>query len=144
MFGQLWRYYRRRKGRSVTAMMCLAIAVFFEARNQEIDGMYAVAQVIENRVESEKFPDDVCEVVFQEKQFSFTHDGKSDNPVKYDSHYDRIMWDVSKEVAKDVLREDPFLFETSTHYHATYVKPKWASKLTLDGKVNDHIFYTEE
>ena len=62
------------------AAHCLAIAMYYEARNQPIDGQLAVAQVIMNRVESPRYPDTVCEVVWQPKQFSFTHDGLPERP----------------------------------------------------------------
>ena len=59
----------------MTPMMCLAAAIFFEARDQPLDGMMGVADVVMNRVESDRWPDDVCSVVYQSRQFSFTHDG---------------------------------------------------------------------
>ena len=62
---------------------CLIAVVFFEARDQPVQGQFAVAEVVMNRVESDRWPNGICEVVFQNKQFSFTHDGKSDNPLKY-------------------------------------------------------------
>jgi spore germination cell wall hydrolase CwlJ-like protein len=58
---------------------CLAVAVFFESRSQPIEGQYAVAEVVMNRVESDRWPNTICDVVFQDKQFSFTHDGASDH-----------------------------------------------------------------
>jgi spore germination cell wall hydrolase CwlJ-like protein len=67
----------------MTPMMCLAAAIFFEARDQPIDGQRAVADVVMNRVESNRWPDGICGVVFQDYQFSFTHDGMSDNYRKY-------------------------------------------------------------
>ena len=46
------------------ALVCLALNVYFEARNQPLTGQIAVTQVVMNRVESEYYPDDVCEVVY--------------------------------------------------------------------------------
>ena len=34
--------------------------------------------------------------------------------------------------------------EGATHYHATYVNPKWAKDLTLIGRIGEHIFYRWE
>jgi len=48
----------------MTPMMCLAAAIFFEARDQPIDGQRAVADVVMNRVESNRWPDGICGVVF--------------------------------------------------------------------------------
>ena len=50
------------------ALMCLALNVYFEARNDSMVGQYAVAQVVMNRVQSNKFPNDVCSVVKQSRK----------------------------------------------------------------------------
>src|SRR5688572_1414175 len=39
-------------------MRCLAGAIYFEARGEPLEGQLAVAQVIVNRAESPRFPDD--------------------------------------------------------------------------------------
>tara|TARA_R110002126_G_scaffold24227_4_gene84537 strand:+ start:1369 stop:1764 length:396 start_codon:yes stop_codon:yes gene_type:complete len=126
----------------MTPLMCLAAAVFFEARSESLDGQMAVAEVVMNRVESDRWPNDICRVVFQDKQFSFTHDGKSDNYHKYNSNArDRLAIDISETIAKSVIKGDR-IGVTSTHYHATYVKPYWSTQYPLDGRYGTHIFYT--
>jgi hypothetical protein len=76
---------------------CLATNIYFEARGESVEGQKAVAFVTLNRVESDKFPNDICSVVYQAKhsrwwaehrdrlvpirnqcQFSWYCDGKSD------------------------------------------------------------------
>ena len=47
------------------AVVCLALNVYHEAKNQDIDGMYAVADVVMNRVEDHRYPNTVCGVVKQ-------------------------------------------------------------------------------
>ena len=46
----------------MTAAMCLALNMFFEARNEDIMGQIMVADVTMNRVESNHYPDNVCDV----------------------------------------------------------------------------------
>lgn len=126
----------------MTPLFCMAMAVFFEARDQPLTGQQAVAEVVINRVESPRFPDTVCDVVFQNKQFSFTHDGMSDDYTKHtDNVFDRQAIDIAEAIASSTLNGDR-LGTTSTHYHATYVAPYWAELYHLDGRVGDHIFYT--
>lgn len=126
----------------MTPMICLAAAIFFEARDQPLDGMRAVGEVVMNRVESDRWPDDVCRVVYQNKQFSFTHDGKSDNYRKYNSNVgDREAGRIAEMLSKQILNGDR-LGLTSTHYHASYVAPYWRSFYHYDGMVGDHLFYT--
>ena len=54
----------------MTPLMCLAAAVFFESRSEPLEGQRAVAEVVMTRVESPRWPDEICAVVFQRKQFS--------------------------------------------------------------------------
>ena len=46
-----------------TPVMCLALAIHYEAGNQPTEGQVAVAEVIMNRVDSPRYPDTVCGVV---------------------------------------------------------------------------------
>ena len=125
----------------MTPLTCLAVAIFFEARAEPIVGMEAVANVIINRVEDSRYPDTVCDVVWEPKQFSWTHDGLTDDPEAHTGYQDKIAWVTSQEVAKSALRGD-LLGITSTHYHAEYVLPFWADIYSKDGKVGNHVFYT--
>ena len=119
----------------MTSLMCLAVAVYFESRGEPLQGQYAVAEVVMNRVDDERYPDTVCGVVFERKAFSFTHDGKPDRLPKTPAAEKAI------EVATNVMAGLKMGI-TSTHYHTTYVKPYWTSDFELDGKVGDHVFYT--
>ena len=49
---------------------CLARAMFFESIRSSHDGLVAVGTVVMNRVESDKYPDTICGVVGQKKQFA--------------------------------------------------------------------------
>ena len=46
-------------------MMCLAENIYFEARAEGVEGKAAVANVTRNRVQSNKFPNTYCGVVYQ-------------------------------------------------------------------------------
>ena len=56
---------------TIASVTCLATNIYFEARSEDRVGQYAVAEVTLNRVASPDYPDDVCEVVWQDKQFSW-------------------------------------------------------------------------
>jgi spore germination cell wall hydrolase CwlJ-like protein len=49
---------------------CLARAMYFESNRSSRDGMVAVGSVVMNRVASNDFPDEVCAVVAQPRQFA--------------------------------------------------------------------------
>ena len=58
---------------------CGAQNIYFEAGSEPFEGMMAIADVTINRKKDTRWPDSICNVVWQDKQFSWTHDGKSDN-----------------------------------------------------------------
>ena len=124
-------------------LTCLALNVYYEARSEPMDGQYAVAHVVLNRVADDAFPDDACKVVKQgyhkgrhRCQFSWYCDGKSDNPK------DKMSWIVAQVVAYNTLygyhRDNT---HGATHYHATYVSPWWRKHYDKTVAHGSHIFY---
>ena len=130
---------------SKTEMKCLAEAIYFEARGEPEQGRIAVAQVVLNRLKNPAYPSTICGVVYQNKnkrhrcQFSFACDGIRDRITN------KSAWVEAQALAKRVLDDEKHLYiadvGASTHYHATYVKPRWARKMTKKDKIGRHIFY---
>lgn len=134
----------------MTSLMCLAVAVFFEARGETTMGQYAVAEVVMNRVEDPRYPDTVCDVVFEDRQFSFTHDGRPDRLPRLPTRASLSTYSASqlaarkaRTVASDVLGGYRMGI-SSTHYHTVSVDPFWNEHFELDGKIGNHLFYTNE
>lgn len=123
----------------MSALICMAVAIYFEARGEPIDGQYAVADVIVNRVNHERYPDDVCSVVYQGNQFSFTLKYNHDNLPAVET----TAFVNSLVVASDVL-QGKTLGVSSTHYHTLDVSPSWSTAFLVDGVVGRHVFYTCE
>ena len=134
-----------------TALMCMALNMYHEAKNQSMLGQLAVGQVVMNRVEDKRFPDNVCDVVTEavtykgtdkpvlhKCQFSWYCDGQKDEP-----DFDSKEWWDAKEYASIVLSGTIMLdvTEGATHYHATYVRPAWAKTKTKTTRIDRHIFY---
>ena len=126
-------------------MYCLQQNIFFEARNQSRIGQVAVAWVTLNRVDATRYPSNICDVVWQRKQFSWTHDGKADTPS--DNVLEQRAWEDARLIAEVVVidwltaetRRSPI--EDATMYHANYVDPYWASSYDHVVTVDTHIFY---
>lgn len=145
-------------------LYCLAKNIYFESKSEPIAGQYAVADVVLNRVKDTRFPNTICEVVYEGPvreswktqkqkdlsdservyipkrdrcQFSWWCDGKSDKIKDSDS------WRKCQEIAYRLTNEGKHrgITEGATHYHATYVSPKWAPTLDLIGRIGTHIFY---
>lgn len=121
---------------------CLAQAIYYEARSEPRIGQVAVADVVLNRVSSSLYPDTICGVVFQGSerrtgcQFSFTCDGSMDIRLN------KRKWTASEELAGAILAglRAP-VSRNATHYHADYVNPYWAPKMTPTATIGTHKFY---
>lgn len=122
---------------------CLATAIYFEARGENARGQAAVAQVVLNRVRNPAYPKSICGVVYQNDnwrnacQFSFACDGVRDR-ITSPYHYK-----LAQDVAMAVTAGKIFIPEvgSSTHYHATYVHPRWSRTMEKMKKIGLHIFY---
>jgi spore germination cell wall hydrolase CwlJ-like protein len=126
------------------AEKCLADAVYFEARGEELRGQMAVAQVVMNRVFSGYYPNNVCGVVYQNAnrhlrcQFTFACEGKDLSKVD-----ELDMWEQAKTIAKDMLDGKIWLSEVghATHYHAYWVHPSWVHEMKKMYRLGVHTFY---
>lgn len=118
------------------ALVCLSLNVYWEARNQDIAGQLAVAQVTMNRVKDERWPNTVCEVVYDHKQFSWYWDGKSDIPKEEKAWESAMM--VASAAMDGTGHSD---LQDVTHYHAIYSKPYWKDYMTKVAQIGDHVFY---
>tara|TARA_B100000902_G_scaffold236234_1_gene223820 strand:- start:3335 stop:3727 length:393 start_codon:yes stop_codon:yes gene_type:complete len=122
-----------------TALLCLALNLYHEARSEDTASQIAVAEVTLNRVDSNRYPNTVCGVVKQYKQFSWYWDERSDKP------YEKDAFKKSLRIAERMLKERDYysvVGTEATHYHASYIKtPYWAKKFKRLKKVGSHIFY---
>lgn len=126
---------------------CLARNIYFEARNQSERARAAVGYVTMQRVKSEHYPNSVCRVVYQRKQFSWTLLPKAKQIIpkakQKNKKIERKEWLKIKKLAAKIYRglykKNPV--KGATHFHTTKVKPKWAKKMTRIAKIGDHIFY---
>jgi spore germination cell wall hydrolase CwlJ-like protein len=137
-------------------LFCLALNIYHEARADNIAGQYAVADVVLNRVHDDRWPNDICAVVYDGPvnkwmlenrgkevpikhrcQFSWYCDGLDDEPKQ------KIAWRQAQEIAYKIYHLGVFrgITEGSTHYHATYVNPKWNRRMANNGRIGAHIFY---
>lgn len=124
------------------SLQCMTEAIYYEAATEPMEGRRAVAQVVLNRVRHPAYPNSVCGVVFQGSerrtgcQFSFTCDGSLGRAPM------APYWQQARQLAEEALAgyvHRPVGY--STHYHANYVVPYWASSLTKSANIGTHIFY---
>jgi len=124
------------------AWKCLTEALYFEARGENARGLFAVAEVIMNRVDSRAFPNSVCGVVNQGTgqrfrcQFTYTCDGREERVTEPDA------WIRVGKVARAMLDGAPRpLTKGATYYHATWVAPDWSREFERTAAIGVHYFY---
>jgi N-acetylmuramoyl-L-alanine amidase len=126
-------------------LTCLALNVYHEARGEPAAGQYAVAAVTLNRVASSRYPNTICEVVYQQKwdrlrrryvgAFSWTEfDTRPSLKEK--------AWQQAWQVAESVYTQDQLPeLDGALFYHARSIKPSWARHKKPVAHIGRHIFY---
>ena len=131
-------------------LQCMALNIYHEARSDSTLGQEAVGMVTMNRVYSDKYPDTICDVVYQSHlnsrgnpirnkcQFSWCCDGKSDVPrdkVKFEEAMTNAKWVMNNYGSERDITEGAVM------YHASYVNPYWSKAYTKTSRIESHIFY---
>lgn len=139
---------------------CLAENIYYEARNEDIRGQFAVASVTLNRTKDARFPKTVCGVVQQSARSRITNrlvcafswycdnDKKGKEiPVKNkDGSINQAVVDqfqIASIVAITVLSGDvEDNTKGATHFHNPFTSnPAWRFELTKTMRVGNHDFY---
>lgn len=123
---------------------CLAEALYFEARGETAEGLFAVGEVILNRVDSGNYPNSICGVINQGTgrkyacQFTYTCDGRPEN-ISEPRAFSRVG-----KVARLLIDGAPRqLTSGATHYHTKAVSPSWARRYPRTASIGSHLFYRQ-
>lgn len=112
------------------AWRCMAWVVHDESRGEPLRGARAVLDVVLWRMK--KTGKSACEIVAQPKQFS-GYKGE------------RVLYELSDEALARFVRVAKMkpVAVQCTHFHAVYVRPAWATKMTRCYQIGRHVFYKE-
>ncbi|MDH3257399.1 MAG: cell wall hydrolase [Nitrospinota bacterium] len=126
-------------------LTCLALNVYHEARGEPEKGKLAVAKVTLNRVKSSRFPNTICEAVYEQRwdkrrrryvgAFAWTEFDSLPPPK---SKQWQIAWNAAETVYED---PETVQLKGALFYHATRIKPRWAKQKKRIKKIGRHIFY---
>jgi spore germination cell wall hydrolase CwlJ-like protein len=130
---------------------CHALNAYYEARSEGIKGMMAVIKVVNNRVKASGYPSTPCGVIFQRKQFSWTHQ------QSYGAIDALLMGDTTGLNTKEVqayntalilayssdLELSKVLPEAALYYHTRDVRPVWSKSFKRIKVLGVHIFYSK-
>jgi len=123
---------------------CLTEALYFEARGESARGLFAVGEVIMNRVDSGRFPNSLCGVIHQGTgrqfacQFTYTCDGAAE------VINEQGAWDRVGKVARLLIDGAPRdLTDGATYYHTRAVSPRWSRIFDRTASIGAHYFYRQ-
>lgn len=117
----------------IDPITCLAAAIYFEARGEIEAHQVKVAETVISRVESNRYPDTVCEVVKQKHQFSFYWDGKEEIVL------DQEAWLKSWDLANIALCSKINNLDIC-HYAQEQIKREWMASMEKEVH-GTHAFY---
>jgi len=121
---------------NIEDLYCMTINIYHEARSEPIQGQIAVGNVVINRIDDPNYPNTVCDVVYERKQFSWYSDGKSDKI------HNKIAFKEAAEISLMLLAgyiDDNT--DGATHYYNPHiVKPYWANAYDYQIQYANHIF----
>ncbi len=120
-------------------VFCMAKNIYHEARSENMLGQLAVAQVTLNRLKSKRYPNTICKVVLQRKQFSWANK----RSLRW-THPRGTAWTDAKHIAKQVITGGVRVsgLDNALFYHTTAIKPRWMKPEAKVATIGTHIFYT--
>ena len=137
-----------------TALMCLALNVFYESRSEPLEGQKAIAQVTINRAGHES--ENVCKVVLEPKQFSWTNGFTSKSYKHQMQHLRRLQnqimksnnshelraWQTAYSVAQQALDGDlnSQAYSATYYYNLLTSKPRWRLRMKVVCRIGRHVF----
>lgn len=142
------RYKEKQRTDKQQQKNCLKNALYYEARSEGKLGILAVASVIENRKNSTRYPNDYCSVINQNKQFSYTLEGKPDVEAvktRLRAADKEAYIEVSKVAQKMTENKfEPVLHHSVMWYAKSSVRNYWTKTKKVVARIGDHVFYKEK
>jgi N-acetylmuramoyl-L-alanine amidase len=116
----------------------MALTIFFEAGGESADGKIAVANVIKNRVNHNKFPNTYAEVIFQPRQFS-CYDTREIHKSFRRFHWDSVLkcFVIAEKVYYDIIPDNT---HGALFYTRVEIKRVWMKNLKKKAIIGNHKF----
>ena len=125
---------------------CMTRNIFHESRSETEVEWKAITDVAFNRMMSERHPNEICKVIMQDSQFSWTLMKESElkrreqkEPNRYYAIRKQVSeWALEWHTGYYTMSDDT---KTATHYHKKDVKPYWRNNYTRVAVIGEHIYY---
>lgn len=128
-------------------IQCAREALWYEARGETEAGIKAVMQVILNRKRNKAFPNSICAVVHQPKQFSYRSHikpGVALKPQPKNSHDTEVLLRIQSIAHAAVhSRMQPNLPREALYYTRVEIKRSWMRNMKVVAVEGEHKFLAE-
>lgn len=135
-----------------SALMCLTLNIYFEARGEPEVGQLAVGAVTMNRAGAQT---KICDTVMAKGQFSWTSklvkERSIDGAIVLHASAaikDLEAWERSQKMAIKAIKNHKLgvkdVTKGATYYHATHVKPNWDKFAVATVVIGRHVFYRQK
>jgi len=118
-------------------IFCVAVALYFEASVESFHGQLQIANVIQNRVESPRYPNTPCKVIKQDKQFSFLNGIHSRNMITI-KNYRNLLGPLTTAVFFDKYKPK---YHSACHYATIEINNNWTMEYDMVFTTMWHSFY---
>lgn len=128
----------------LSSLMCLSLMVYHEAGNQPLKGKMATLEVVQNRVDSKKYPNSHCEVIKQPNQFSWVNSsnrGLNKVPAKAKRNKaERESWEKSQEAVKKFLNKRTNYTKGAKYFNTLRLGVRYKTDVA-PVRIGNHVFY---
>lgn len=115
--------------RNNDVMKCMTCNAFREAGNQSMAGQIEVNRTVLARVNSGSYPNNICAVIYQRAQFSWTASPRTCTTPS--------AWKRAQDAVRGALKAGS---NGILHFYANYVRPRWARTCRIEKIIGAHIF----
>lgn len=122
------------------ARTCMICNCFYESRGESLKGKTAVNFVVLARANSDIYPSNICSVVYQPSQFSWTKT-KRNSTIRANKKTRHAL----SECAQSVDYTMQFKNVTGPMwFHATRISPSWSRNMKRVTTIGGHSFYSKK
>lgn len=118
----------------------LTQAIYFESGVEDYQCKIKLAQTIMNRVNKNSWKDNIKDVVWQRKQFSYTHDGKPET-MKQDSVAYKQSFSAAQAVLYGNIQDISRGADHFINHNIADTKVNWFKSMEFVGRCGNHWFY---
>ncbi len=123
-------------------LTCLATAIYYEANHSNVEMQEAVASVIINRVEDNRYPKTICGVIHQRSHRVCQFSWYCNSPGSINHHSLADIMVIAKQILQNWISDKDYdTTNGATHFHDTSVRPRWSSQLQRTLSIGNLRFY---